>query len=270
MSIFAGTKEINAIKVGGTDVKAVYAGDEKVWPELIEIPTAPNHTWAGRVIYSFGTPQTDGNNRYTEFGGPIPGCNVTAGDFHLLVAAHRGGADQYAQTLDFGYTGGMHSIKERVTNFAESHKLNVGLCIAPADGTSLDHYITDRSTNTLYPYDFLAYAWTFPKELFGSPDEVDLAFRQMPLAKPIQITDGQPNGIALEACCAIGTSTSTDYKGLNHKQKGTGVGKNYTLVGGYKYIRLDSNGEYFEGDGDAFDNLVGTGTAARVCVYLKR
>jgi len=267
MSIFAGTKEIKAIKVGGTNVKAVYAGNEKVWPSLPEIPTAPNHTWAGRVIYSYGTPQTDGGRTYTERGGPISGCNVTKGDIHLMVAAHMGGADPYQNTFDFGYTGGKHRFRGATTSFRDYFKLNVGLCIAPSNGNALNHYITDNSTNTYYPYDFLAYAWTFPKELFGNPSEDDFQFQEASFNRPINITDGQPNSIALEVCGAMGSSTGTDIRNLTHKQKGRSNGNAYTLAGGYKYIRLDDRGRYSE---STDDNAVNTGTAERMYIYLKR
>ena len=267
MSIFAGTKEVNAIKVGGTDVKAVYAGDEKVWPDLIEIPTAPNHTYAGRVIYSFRDSDLSGNT-LTEYGGPIPGCNVTEGDIHLIIEAHKGGADPYANTFQFGYIGGTHgSFKTQQNDFSEYHKLSVGLCVAPANGVALNHFITDKATSANLPYDFLAYAWTFPKELFGNPDVAELRFKQASINDPIEILDGQPNAIALEVCGAMGVSTSTDYRGLTHKQRGTGTGKAYTLAGGYKYIRLDPNGQYFEASDP---NVIGTGTAVRMYVYRKQ
>ena len=246
MSIFAGSTEVKSIKFGTTDVKAVYAGDTKVWPVGVPIPDAPNHNYAGRVIYSYGQP-FDGNGQfYTERGSSATGCNIQTGDVHIMLCAHRGGVDPYANTWDFGYgLNDSHIFKGQDTYYADALKLSVGIHVANSNSTAPRHYMTDKANTSFYPFDFLAYAWVIPKEALGDPDAGSLQGVDASPTQPIVILDGIPNGIAIVACGAASLS-SADYKNLTHKQSGQSNGRGFYLAGGYKYIRLDSNGQYRE------------------------
>jgi hypothetical protein len=97
MSIKAGTAEVNKIYAGSTPVKSVYAGDKKVWPSVVQIPTAPNHTFRNRVIYQYGQggPDPFDSVWQTETGPYTANCNVREHDFHLMIGGCVGGVNVY-------------------------------------------------------------------------------------------------------------------------------------------------------------------------------
>ena len=266
MSIMIGDKEPSAIKVGTRDVKAVYAGAEMVWPVVIPIPDVPNHSYAGRVIHSFGEPFNGVGQIYTERGPASSGCNLRQGDVHIMVSAHTGGTDPYAGSWDFGFALQSHVFKGKTTYFSDSIKLNVGIHASETSVTAATHYLSDRATPSVYPQDFLAYAWVIPYEALGSPeDNGDLVFVEASLTKPIEIFDGIPYGVAIVAAGAADVGNA-DYEGLTHKQSGRSKGNRYSLAGGYKYVRLNSDGQYFE---ESDVEAVGT-AAERLFVYRRR
>lgn len=56
MSVFSGAGELSAIKLGGSDITAVYSGAEKVWPEesaatVLKITARPSHDRYAAIPY---------------------------------------------------------------------------------------------------------------------------------------------------------------------------------------------------------------------------
>lgn len=238
--------------------------------EIPELPETPSHSYAGRVIYSFGQPFDGTGQFYTERGSPISACSMERGDIHIMVAGLMGGPSVYDPIWDFGFgASGSHRFRAGSTNGTDKTKLSVGLAIAQSNINAPVHFITDKATTSFYPQDFLAYAWKIPHAVLGDPDEGSLASSDAQVSKPVEITNGIPNGIAIVVYGAMSIGNSDiSLSGLIHTQGGASNGRNYKLYGGYRYVRLDQNGRYFEAE----DTTIGgqQGYSERLFVYRRR
>jgi hypothetical protein len=238
--------------------------------EIPELPETPSHSYAGRVIYSFGQPFDGTGQFYTERGAPISACSMERGDIHIMVAGLMGGPSVYDPIWDFGFgTAGSHRFRAGDTYFGDKTKLSVGLAIAQSNFAAPTHFITDRATISSYPQDFLAYAWKIPHAVLGDPDEGSLTSSDASITTPIEITDGIPNGIAIVVYGAMSINNSNiSLNGLIHTQGGASSGNNYKLYGGYKYVRLDQNGSYSESEDATID--YSRGYSERLFVYRRK
>ena len=270
MSIKAGTADVNKIYVGTTPVKAVYAGDTKVWPLGVPIPDAPNHRWAGRVIYNRGVPHTSGTY-YTERGDPIPAANMKTGDIHIMVAGQRGGVNTYNNIYDYNYENPRLSagFKAGAVFFSDATKLGIRFSVTAEDVNDPVHFIKDTANTTYYPSDFSAYAWTFSADSLGDPDGTTLSSSAADIGKPINITSGLPYGVALVVYGAMSIENANiSLSGLIHTQGGASPMNRYKMYGGYRYVRLDENGAYYEADDNSVDAT--KGYSERLFVYRRR
>lgn len=252
MSIFAGTSEIKSIRAGTADVKAVYAGNEKVWPAEVQIPTAPNHNYSGRVIYTDGAsgPTPPGSPYQTVTGSAINGCNIREHDIHLMIGACTGGTAVYEGVWETGYEGQKHQAisSTHILGPPQGHMFS-SIGVAARDVTSSDHYIITKATNTYYAIDFLAYAWVIPHEALSNPDESTLMWKNTSSEggnQDVVVEGGVPGAAGVMCAMTYQTGAGANYSGLLGKQGGSSKRGQYSISGGYKYFNFDARGEYID------------------------
>lgn len=213
-----------------------------------------NHAYAGRVIYDYGTASSQTGSATYKQNGNMVAINSSANDLHIMFCGHSGGY-VFDGVMDMGY--GTFSDKPIASNYSQTSdpqmKVSVGANPVPSGNSTVVHYMTAKTSfdASLYPVDFLAYAFVIPAAnvpwAVGTQLKRSYSIYGATNWKNPSITGAKPNSVALAVVADVrevgATLGGPGIGGLNASQGGTSKGGRWKISGGYRWFAVGSNGE---------------------------
>jgi len=216
-----------------------------------EVPGS-NHAYAGRVIWDFGTAYTPtGQNSYKQDGNLV-NINAQSGDLHVMMCGHTSGY-VFKVVEDMGYnTFSDRPISGSYTQTSNPQmKVSVGVNPVASASAQGRHYMVAATAPdaSLYPVDFMAYAWIIPAANLpwsvGTPLTKSYSGELATWDNP-SISRAVPNSVALAVAADIrevgASQGGPGIGGLNASQGGTSKNNGWKISGGYRWFRVGPDG----------------------------